>query len=374
MKAQLLSNDVIYWLAAMRLPHIGPVRFCRLLEVFTDIKELFSATEKALQQAGLKPQEIDVIKKINWQSVDVDLAWSEKNHCQLISLADDRYPKLLREIHAAPLLLFVRGDVGLLSMPQLAIVGSRNPTHAGMEMAMQFAECLARSGLAITSGLAFGIDAASHRGALRAKGKTLAVCGTGLNHIYPASHRKLAEEIILHGALISEFPPDTPPIAKNFPQRNRIISGLSLGVLVVEAAMKSGSLITARSAVEQGRDVFALPGSIHNPLTRGCHHLIRQGAKLVETAADVLEELSALHAVLTQYNEPVSSSSVQKDLGVDQWQLLQQVDYDVTPLDVIGIRSGLTASKVSSILLELELAGCVQVVPGGYRRVFLKTS
>ncbi len=368
------STDITYWLAAMRLPHIGPAKFRRWIELFADIKELFSATKETLQEAGLKPREIQAIKNPDWKSVEADLQWSEKNHCHLISLVDNKYSTLLREIHTAPLVLYVQGDVEILNQPQLAIVGSRNPTSVGVETAMQFAACLAKSGLIITSGLAGGIDAASHRGALRANSKTIAVCGTGLNHVYPVSHRKLAQEIISHGALISEFPPDTLPLAKNFPQRNRIISGLSLGILVVEAALKSGSLITARTAIEQGRDVFALPGSIHSPLKRGCHHLIRQGAKLVETAADILEELGSLYTALTQYNEPVSSAPNQKDLSQEHWKLLQQIDDDATSLDVISARSGLTTSKVSSMLLDLELAECVQIVPGGYRRILFKTN
>ncbi len=372
MQINSISEDIAYWLAAVRMPNIGPAKFRRWLNSFADIKALFSASEMELRFAGIKPKEIHALKNPDWKKVEKDLTWSEKNTCQIISLHAAHYPRLLLEIHGAPLVLFVRGDVKLLSQPQLSMVGSRNPTAVGSELAEQFAECLTKSGLIINSGLALGIDAASHRGALKAQGKTIAVLGTGLNHVYPASNRKLAEEIIAQGTLISEFTPDTPPIATNFPQRNRIISGLSLGVLVIEAALQSGSLITARYAIEQGRDVFAIPGSIHNPLARGCHQLIRQGAKLVETAEDILEELDALRAVLTQKNESVSSALEVGGLEIKQQQLLQQVGYEATALDTIIVRSGLTSSEVSSMLLLLELQGYVQAVPGGYVRVTVK--
>jgi len=217
----------------------------------------------------------------------------------ILTLHDPAYPALLKEIADPPPLLFVRGDPAVLSRPQLGIVGSRNPTPGGRSLAEDFARSLSRCGLVVTSGMALGIDAAGHRGALRGGGTTLAVAGTGPDRIYPARHRDLARAIVEQGAIISEFAPGTPALPSNFPRRNRIISGLSLGVLVVEAACRSGSLITARLAAEQGREVFALPGSIHNPLARGCHHLIRQGAKLVEDIEDIVEELGPLAAVIS---------------------------------------------------------------------------
>lgn len=258
---------------------------------------------------------------------------------------------------------YLFGVILIYSRPQLAIVGSRNPTPTGCELAEQFAYYLAEAGLVVTSGLALGIDGGGHRGAINARGKTIAVCGTGLQHVYPNSHRQLAEDIIQNGALVSEFPPDTLPKAKHFPMRNRVISGLSLGVLVIEAALKSGSLITARLAIDQGREVFALPGSIHNPLARGCHQLIRQGAKLVETAGDILEELGAMHAVIT----PLIPSK-KGSLDAPYQEVLKQIGYEITTLDAIILRCGLTAGKVSSMLLLLELEGHVQSVPGGYVR------
>ncbi len=229
----------------------------------------------------------------------------EGDNRHLITLHDARYPTLLREIDDAPPMLFIQGDPTILNLPQIAIVGSRNPSASGRQTATDFAHFLASAGLAITSGLADGIDGAAHQGALETKNSTLAVTGTGLDRVYPAKHRELAHRIAEQGALISELPPGTPPIPANFPRRNRIISGLSLGTLVVEAAQKSGSLITARLATEQGREVFAIPGSIHNPLARGCHALIRQGAKLVETAGDILEELAPLLGTAYQPNTPI---------------------------------------------------------------------
>ena len=234
-----MQNNAIYWLAALRLPDVSSVKFRRWLNSFENIEMLFSANDRTLQQAGLKPKDIHVLKNPDWKSAEADFLWCEKNNCHLVTGEDEKYPVLLRETYGAPLLLFVRGDVDLLSQPQIAMVGSRNPTQSGSETAARFAGCFTKSGLIVTSGLALGIDAASHRGALKAGGKTLAVLGTGLKTIYPASHRKLAEEIAANGALISEFLPDVAPIAKNFPQRNQIISGLSLGVVVVEAALKS---------------------------------------------------------------------------------------------------------------------------------------
>jgi DNA processing protein len=249
------------------------------------------------------------------------------------------------------------------------MVGSRNPTTGGERTARDFARHLAGCGLAITSGLAVGVDAAAHQGALEAGGITLAVTGTGLDRVYPARHRELAHRIAERGALVSEFPPGTPPLAGNFPRRNRIISGLSVGTLVVEAALKSGSLITARLAVEQGREVFAIPGSIHNPLARGCHALIRQGAKLVETADDIAEELAALLGGLSL--EPVVDAG-HADEGChsledpEYQRLLQAMGHDPVSVDQLVARTGFTAETVSSMLLLLELQGHVSSSPGGF--------
>lgn len=352
--------DILYWLAAMRLEGIGPIRIKKWFDQLGDIKNIFSGYPKDLD--SITPKQIDALKNVNFIAAERDLIWAQEKGCQLITINDDYYPALLKEIPDAPLLLYVLGDAKLLAAPQLAIVGSRNPTPVGKKAAEQFAYCLSQNGIVITSGLALGIDSASHRGALLAVGETIAVCGTGLAHMYPASNQKLAEEIQQKGAIISEFPPDTPPRAKHFPMRNRLISGLSLGVLVIEAALRSGSLITARFANEQGRDVFALPGSIHNPLARGCHYLIRQGAKLVETAQDILEELGNLRSLTEQ--RPLKSQK----LTAKQEFILTQIGYEITALDAIIVRSGLTAGEVSSMLLVLELEGYVKIAPGGYLR------
>lgn len=384
-----------YWLAATYLPGVGPRTFMRWLEQFSDIEKLFHAAHEELQVAGLSPQQIQSMQNPDWKSVEKDLEWAQVDNQHLISPEDDAYPRLLKEIHDPPLVLYVRGNKTVLSALQLAVVGSRNATSSGLKDAWQFAHCLAERGFAITSGLALGIDGAAHRGALSGKGITIGVMGTGLNHIYPLSHGLLAEEMISNqGAVISEFSLNTPPQATNFPRRNRVISGLSVGVLVVEAALKSGSLITARHSLEQGREVFAIPGSIHNPLIRGCHHLIRQGAKLVETAGDILEELGALRAAGGAVSQSkfttVSAGAAEKgrfslseaaarfvnfpginfpdNLAPEFRSLLEQIEYEITPIDMIILRSGLTAGEVSSILLSLELHGYIQSVPGGYVR------
>jgi DNA processing protein len=370
------QSELLHWLAAIRLKGVGPVTLRYGLTVLGDIKALFTMTAIQLKNAGFKPKQIESIKNPDWDAAREDLQWCEKNNCHIISILDQRYPILLKEIHAAPVVLFVQGDFSLLNKPQLAIVGSRNPTIAGKEQAEQFAQQLTHSGLLITSGFALGIDTASHKGALSAGGKTLAVCGSGLKTVYPASNRALAEVVKSQGALISEFSPDKPPDAHNFPRRNRIISGLSLGVLVVEAALRSGSLITARYAIDQGREVFAMPGSIHNPLVRGCHQLIREGAKLVDSCADIIEELGALKKVLPGDTSKITSIlpiketvSIKRPLPLDKKTraFLAHMSYEVTSFDTILLRSGLTASEVSSMLLALELQGYVQTVRGGYQ-------
>jgi DNA processing protein len=283
---------------------------------------------------------------------------------------------LLAEIPASPAALFTVGDVDALWQPQLAVIGSRNPTAGGIENARDFAGTLARKGFAITSGLAVGIDGAAHRAALDAGATTVAVLGSGLDRIYPARNRGLAEDISKQGVLVSEFPPGTAPAREHFPQRNRIISGLSLGVLVIEAALNSGSLITARLAAEQGREVFALPGSIHNPLSKGCHRLIRDGARLVETDTEILQELAPLAGRLAaslrlqmdiETDEKLVNSGAEPNLAddPDYSQLWSCLGYDPLPMDTLITNSGLTAKAVSAMLLMLELRGRVEAHPGG---------
>lgn len=318
-------------------------------------------------QAHLQQYAASVDAALNWQGTDR----------LLLGIDDPRYPPLLRELADAPPLLYVMGDVQLLQAPQLAIVGSRTPTVQGKDHAQAFAETLARAGLVITSGMAQGIDAAAHRGALQS-GQTIAVVGTGIDRVYPAAHRELAHAIAANGCVISEFPLGMVAMKHHFPRRNRIIAGMSLGTLVVEAALSSGSLITARQALDYGREVFAIPGSVHNPLARGCHALIRQGAKLVETAADVLDELRPwLQEMIADM--PASAGAGPSLIGAaaplasmqfdaEQQCLLAALGEDICTPDTLVERSGLDAGVVAGMLLTLELNDVVAAVPGGYQR------
>ncbi|MEK7223746.1 MAG: DNA-processing protein DprA [Pseudomonadota bacterium] len=358
-------DTLVPWLALRRLRGVGTRTQLELLEHFGSIEAIFSASRGQLEKTLVgKNEAIDALLAGPDEKVlKSELEWlSEPGH-HLLTWSDPDYPVLLREIPDPPLVLYISGERQLLSARQLAIVGSRNPTPMGRENARAFAKSLAGAGLAITSGMALGVDSAAHRGALEAGGKTIAVAGTGLDRVYPARHRDLAHEIVKHGALVSEFPLGTPPLPENFPVRNRIISGLSLGTLVVEAALQSGSLITARMANEQGREVFAIPGSIHAPQARGCHALIRQGAKLVETAQDILEELGPLAGVALQAAHETTPSAPQ--LEATMVTLLEHIGHDPVSVDVLIERSGLTAEAVSSMLLQMELNGLVSNCPGG---------
>ncbi len=341
------------WLAVYHSPGVGSAKFHAYLRVDPHLAAL---------PTGITP---------NWSGVESDLAWLQQPNTAIITLLDDRYPSLLKNIPSPPPLLYVRGDVNILSKPQLAIVGSRRPTAQGLEQAEYFARHFASLGFVVVSGLALGIDSASHKGALAANGgQTIAVLGNGVDYIYPAQNRSLTAKILTNGCLVSEFPIGTKPIAHHFPRRNRIISGLSLGVLVVEAAQDSGSLITAKYAGEQGREIFAIPGSISNSQVKGCHELIRQGAKLVESPSDVLEELPTLlkYAIRDKNAAAASVNPRLALLSTQQHQLLNRIDYEVTNVDIIVERVGLSTSIVGGMLLELELQGLITAVPGGYAR------
>ena len=301
-------------------------------------------------------------------ALGADLDWIESRHCKLIPCTSPEYPALLSHTSRAPAVLYVLGNVSALHTPQLAIVGSRTPTASGRETARHFAEYFARAGITITSGLALGIDAASHEGALLAGGRTIAVCGTGLDIVYPRQNLALARRIEDRGAIVSEFPPRTHALAAHFPKRNRIISGLSFGTLVVEAARHSGSLITARHATDQGREVFALPGSIHNPLSRGCHDLIRAGAKLVESAEDILVEvLNFLQPQSLATCEPRlaemggSAPALDKEYEI----LLDALGFEPASIDALVARTGFPSDSVASMLLILELQGRLAPHAGG---------
>ncbi len=290
--------------------------------------------------------------------------WQDGPARHVITLADAEYPAQLLQTPDPPLLLYVHGRVELLSAPAIAVVGSRNASAQGMDNARAFAAHLSREHWCIVSGLAQGIDRAAHEGGLDGPGSTLAVVGSGLDIVYPQRHRALAQRIAADGAVISEFAPGTPPLANNFPLRNRIIAGLARGTLVVEAALQSGSLITARIAAECGREVFAVPGSIHSPLSRGCHALIRQGAKLVESAQDIVEELRPS-------NPPAAAPATAADSDAEPPAdgLLKLMGHDPVTLDALGARSGWPVHLLSAKLLELELAGAVERLPGGlYQR------
>ncbi len=323
-----------------------------------------ASSTNLLQAAGLDYNTACKIRSSQQPQVGKDLAWVESGENHLICFDDDVYPELLRQICDFPVLLYARGNPELLHDPQIAIVGSRNCTPGGTQNAFDFAAQLATAGLTVTSGMALGIDAAAHRGALHATGKTIAVTGTGLDLIYPRRNRQLAGEILHLGLIVSEFPLGTGARPANFPQRNRIISGLSLATLVVEAAQRSGSLITARFAAEQGREVFAVPGSIHNPQTRGCHQLIRDGATITETPQDIGCEISSLigYVLEQQYG-----GSADHPLRLDpaHRQLLEAIGYDPVGCDILVQRSGLTIDKLSSMLLLLEINDLIQSAPGG---------
>lgn len=343
---------------------MGPVTFARLLAQFEDLEALFD--NPALAE-GISERSRTALKSPDWDQVERDLAWFDDAGRHIVTIQDSAYPALLKEIPDPPSILFVQGDVTLLSQWQLAVVGSRNPSSPGRDNGYEFARDLVKTGLAITSGLAMGIDAAAHRGAMAGGGKTVAVIGTGLDRVYPAKHRDLAHDIAEQGAIVSEFAIGTSPRAENFPRRNRLISGLSLGTLVVEAALQSGSLITARMAMEQGREVFAMPGSIHNPLAKGCHRLIREGAKLIETVEDIIEELGAMAAVDLKVDNDITGPKVNLPAVDPDYQvLLACLGYDPIGIDKLIAESGLTAEIVSSMLLLLELNGQVASLSGGH--------
>ena len=374
--AKEAGDALIAWLTLLRAPGVGPRTFGRILERFGTPEAALAAPRADLRDLGLRQPALDFLVSASRDRIEQDIAWLDRANAQVITRLDPAYPPLLAELPDPPPLLFVLGNSELLPLPQLAIVGSRNPTPGGRENALEFARHLSACGLVITSGLAIGIDTAAHEGALQA-GQTIAVLGTGPDRVYPASNRELAHRIASGGALISEFPPGIGARAEHFPRRNRLISGLSIGTLVVEATPQSGSLITARLAAEQGREVFAIPGSIHNPLARGCHALIRQGAKLVESADDILEELAPLLGVNLARSEqpPRANGALQDSLpDVDYRKLLECLGHDPVAPDEIISRSGLGANAVSSMLLMLELQGQIVACAGGrYCRTGLRT-
>ena len=374
------EGNIAAWIALWRVSGVGCVQYKKLLDTFQTPENVLSATTAQLQKASITETQIKRISEQTLASAEPDMQWlqaSDQHH--LITFKDSRYPQRLKEISASPPLLYVHGNANLLNDPQLAIVGSRNPTQGGQNNTYEFAKHLAATGLCITSGMALGVDGLAHKGALDVDGVTIAVIATGIDRVYPARHRDLAHRIVAKGAIVTELPVGVSPLSRNFPRRNRLISGMSLGTLVIEAALKSGSLISARYASEQGREVFAMPGSIHNPLARGCHQLIRQGAKLIETADHILEELAPqlehllLNPVADNENEFVGNTSTEGCSALpdaDQRLILETMGYDPISIDELVIQTGLTTEVLSSILLLLELNGFIAASGRGrYTRI-----
>ncbi|MHB1676393.1 MAG: DNA-processing protein DprA [Sulfuriferula sp.] len=355
------GGELKAWLGLSLTPRLGGKSYRTLLAALGGPEQIYSATHATLRQHVPADIALSIIHGIDKERIAPALAWLNQPGNQLITLADSDYPQRLLEITDPPPLLYLKGRRELLSNPSLAIVGSRNATPQGALNAEAFAHSLAEAGLTIISGLATGIDTAAHHGGLRGTASTIAVVGTGLDIVYPARNKTLAHALAENGAIISEFPLGTPSIASNFPRRNRIISGMSLGCLVIEAALQSGSLITARLASEQGREVFAIPGSIHSPIARGCHALIKQGAKLVESAQDIMDELRM--PVIRQIGPSVPDK---------EDPLWIAMGFEPACLDAIVARSGLTAQSLSAMLLERELLGQVATLPGGlYQRIVI---
>ena len=356
------------WLRLARVPGLDVAAARSLLERLGGPEALLAATAAELASVGVARAGLLTLASPDESALERDLRWLEAPGHHLLTADDPCYPPQLAATKGAPVALFVEGELSVLSLPQLAIVGSRSATAAGRETAFEFAGHLSAAGLAITSGLATGIDAAAHRGALAAGGMTIAVCGTGLDQVYPAEHAALAAAIAAQGALVSEFSMGTAPIAANFPRRNRLLSGLARGVLVIEAAARSGSLITARLAGEQGREVMAVPGSIHNALARGCHRLIKDGAALVESPEDVLatigfRELATASAAGTQSSGGVLNSSDGLDSAEEM--LLNALGFEPADLDKLVERTGFPAHVVASMLQVLELEGRIESLAGG---------
>lgn len=354
-------NNKPYLIALNKIEQIGPRTLVKLLQHWPDLEELFRLSEQQLQQAGLPAKMALAISTFNFKELEADFRWQEKSNHHLLTWEDSNYPTLLKEIYDPPPILYAIGELSCLQQPTIAIVGSRKPSITGSELARRFAYELTKNNLTVVSGLAQGIDTQAHRGCLDAQGKTVAVMATGIDCIYPRQNAQLATEISQNGLLISEFSLKTAPTAGHFPRRNRIISGLSLATLVVEAAIRSGSLITARLALEQNRDVFAVPGSLLNPQARGCHHLLQQGARLVTSSQDVFDELGLA-------NQQAKKNDLRQSLATDNENLVKCIGFEVTTVDQIMARSGLNVEEVTCNLVTLELQGIVKAVPGGYMR------
>lgn len=377
----VFDSPVSSWVFLTQLPGFGRVRRRELLAQVPDPSDLLAKNVATLRALGFADDGLAAIRA--WQCRDQGhpavsevrriLDQCRRHNISVLTWPDAGYPEPLRHIHDAPLVLYTRGDAGLLARDQIGIIGSRKATPAGLDHARRFAAELGTRDLLVTSGLALGIDGAAHAGALDAGHATIAVIGCGLDRIYPNQHRRLGERVIAQGLMVSEYPPGTPARAAHFPQRNRIISGLSRGVLVVEAGLRSGSLITARMALEQGREVFAIPGSVHSPVARGCHHLIKQGARLVETVDDILEELAGWWSSGpgTRSDTDPGPNTDPALAGLDSREIavLEALGYDPQSTDALSSATGLPADQLMQALLLLELQGLVSPAPGGFQKI-----
>ena len=367
-----MDREALAALVLQSIKGLGLSELLVLLEVCGSLEHILQADLQTLHLISEKASSL-LARYQQYPDKNENDAYTVVERCvqagvTLLPITDDRYPALLKETARPPLLLFVRGEVGLLNLPQIAIVGSRNASRSGLDSAREFARALAAGGFVVTSGLALGIDAAAHSGALE-QGKTIGVIGCGIDRCYPRRNESLYRQIeVSGGAVVSEFLPGTPPLAQNFPRRNRIISGMSTGVLVIEAALKSGSLITARQAMEENREVFAMPGSIHNPLARGCHQLIKQGATLVESTSDIVEQLGgALAHFQSVANEGVADCPV--SLSDEEQRMLEAIGYDPIDMDALVAVTGLSVVDINRQLLALELAGLIENRAGSFVRI-----
>ncbi|MBA4697199.1 MAG: DNA-protecting protein DprA [Legionella sp.] len=374
-------GNFIYFIALNKIPSIGPRTVMKLLQRWPSLEKMFQLSCEQLEKAGVPAKTAYLIKQFDWKTIETELAWQESApNRYILTWEDARYPSLLKEIANPPIVLYAEGNIDAFLRPTLSIIGSRRPSMEGAEIAYRFALDLASNGLSIVSGLALGVDAKAHAGAVDAEGSTLAVLGSGIDCIYPRQHLALADRIREKGLILSEFPVKTSPKPRHFPYRNRIISGLSVAILVVEAAIKSGSLITARLALEHNRDVLAVPGSILNPQSQGCHYLVQEGAKLVTSSQEVLDELNLAHRCMhvslpTQrletakaIQDPFKSTRV---LASDREDLVKFIDFKLTTLDQMLEKSGLNLDTITSNLALLEIEGIVKAIPGGYVRCLL---
>jgi DNA processing protein len=364
MRAQDEIKEKLQWISLGSIHGLGAQTFYQLLQRFGSTTAIYAASHSQLREIVSDKIAIEIGKGFEVTAVQNAADWLNQTNNHLVTLADSEYPQALLEIADPPPFLYAKGELKLLNQPSIAIVGSRNASIQGEKNAEAFAHDISLQGLCIVSGMALGIDGAAHRGALKADGATIAVVGTGLDIVYPAKHRDLAHEIAKHGLIISEFNLSTPSKPQNFPKRNRIISGLSLGCLVIEANLQSGSQITARLAAEQGREVFAIPGSIHSPMSKGCHQLIKQGAKLVDCIQDITDELS-----INKTSTSHQSDGIQNERGASH-PLLEIMGFDPISLENLVSLTDLTVSEVSSMLMLLELEGSIASLPGGkYQKI-----